>query len=71
MDIGGLKFADALTHQNWEILVPAAAIGSDNIISLRFEFDPPVGCNPNKQDCFLDNHAQRRLGMIRFQISYP
>jgi hypothetical protein len=71
MDIGVLRFAEALTHQNWEILVPAAAIGSDNIISLRFEFAPPVGCDPNKQDCFLDNPAQRRLGIIRFQISYP
>jgi len=68
--IGELRFADGLTQQKWEVLVPAAAIGSDNIISLRFEFDPPAGCNPNIQNCFLDNPAQRRLGMIRFQISY-
>jgi hypothetical protein len=68
--IGELRFADGLTQQKWEILVPATAIGSDNIISLRFEFDPPAGCNQNNQNCFLDNPAQRRLGMIRFQTSY-
>jgi 4-amino-4-deoxy-L-arabinose transferase-like glycosyltransferase len=68
--IGQLRFADGLTQQKWEILVPATAIGSDNIISLRFEFDPPAGCNPNNQNCFLDNPAQRRLGMIKFRVSY-
>jgi hypothetical protein len=65
--IGELRFTKAMERQNWEFLVPATSIGLDNIVLLRYEFDPPPGCNGN---CFSDNLGQLRLGMIKFRISY-
>jgi hypothetical protein len=67
ISLGELRFSDAKKQQEWEVLVPTAAIGSDNIVKLHFEFDPPTGCSDN---CFVDNPYQYRLYMFKFHIMY-